>query len=198
MHRTGAGVGAHPAHGQGPALQLLQRERPPAPVRLPPGVLCPCRVGRPYRPAHLRSHRPRRHRVLQRAAAVPPRLRLHRLYGGPDQRPASGQEECRGCALRQPRGPEHPAFRRFHRLPDLRRHLPCRKSGHQGTRLPAGCVRGGPGRRRLSHLHRHGGRDGGLHPAGRDPQPRRKPGRLPWGTCPAHHRHPERGASVEH
>ena len=34
------------------------------------------------------------------------------------------------------------------------------------------------------HLHRHGGRDGGLHPAGRDPQPRRKPGCSTVGNLP--------------
>ena len=166
-------------------------------MRLPAGVFCAQGVAGPHRAAYLRGGGARRHRVLQRAAGVPPWLRLHRLYGRPDRRAASGTEKRGGCALRLPGGSERPALRRAAGCADLRRHLPRRQSGYQGARLPAGRVHRGKGRGRFPHLHRHRGRDGRLHAAGRDPQPRREPGSVQRRAFPAHHRHTEQRAPVE-
>ena len=174
MHRGGAGAGALAPHGQNAALQLLQRERIPAGVRLPAGVFCAQRVAGPHGTADLWSRGPRCHRVLQRTAGVPPRVRLHRLYCGPDRIAAAGPKKCGGCPVRQPGGPEHSSLRRADRFSDLRRHLPGRQSGREGARLPARHLHRGAGRGRFPHLFLHSGRDHRLHPAGRDPQPRRE------------------------
>ena len=85
-----------------------------------------------------------------------------------------GQKKCGGCPVRQPGGPEHSSLRRADRFSDLRRHLPGRQSGREGARLPARHLHRGAGRGRFPHLFLHSGRDHRLHPAGRDPQPRRE------------------------
>ena len=188
---------ARPAHGQAPALQLLQRERLPAAFRLPERVFRAQGVGGPHGPAHVRGSGPRRHRFLQRAADVPPRLRLHCFYGRSDRRSPAGPEKRGGRPVRQPRGSEHPALWRPAGRPDLRRHLPRRLAGHQGARLPAGYLHRGKGRGRFPHLFLHRGRDGGLHVTGRDPQSLGQPGPLPGGTLPPHRGHLERRPPLE-
>lgn len=67
-----------------------------------------------------------------------------------------------------------PPLRRADRFSDLRRHLPGRQSGREGARLPARYLHRGAGRGRFPHLFLHSGRDHRLHPASRDPQPRRE------------------------